>query len=148
MEIPSDKAFIERTNKLIKQYTELDIPEKDRYDITLRLNACIGLLFVGHEKSNYNIPDYPLEKIGLKTSDVLCCTTQNGNDEEINAKSVCHHIRNAIAHARFKFMNQNKTITSIRFIDQANSGSMTFDLTLSCDDFIKFTDWLYSVFKN
>lgn len=67
--------FIERSQKLIKQYKELNLPPEEYYDVTLLLNACVGLLFIAHEKHKNKIPNCTLKypTWGIDTNYIKCC---------------------------------------------------------------------------
>lgn len=142
------KEFITRTHKLLKQYDDIKLDTSERYEITLRLNAYVGLLLVGQQHFKSAIPLDYLENIGLSTKKVLISKDhRTGADETINTQTVSRHLRNSIAHARFEFINENGMIQSIRFLDKRGR-MITFDMTLTCDEFIKYTDWLFHVFIN
>ena len=148
MELKTRKEFIDRTHKLLEQYDSFQLGARNSYEITLRLNACVGLLLVGKQHLSNLIPLVKLESIGLSTQKVLISKDhRTGKDEDVNTRTTSHHLRNSIAHARFEFINDNGMIKSIRFHDKKGR-MITFDLTLTCDEFIKYTDWLFNVFMN
>ena len=48
--------FVERTKKIIEQYDNLTIPEKDKFEVTLLLNCFVGLLILPQQKWYDNLP--------------------------------------------------------------------------------------------
>jgi len=138
--------FVERTQKLIEQYNNLHLPPKEYYDVTLLLNACVGLLFVAHEKHKDKIPDELLQipTWGINPNQIKCCKKFNRLKHTFEAESkslriVCKHIRNSIAHCHFDLKtNASNTIDRIHFKDW-NHQNLTFDLTISLHDFREFT---------
>lgn len=146
MEQRTRKDFITRTHKLLEQYDSFHLNIEEKYEITLRLNACVGLLLVGQQHLKRAIPLDDLENIGLLSKNVLVCKDhKTGEDEDVNTQSLSRHLRNSIAHARFEFINEKKMIKSIRFRDKKGR-TTTFDMILTSDEFITYTDWLFDVF--
>ena len=145
MALNSRNEFIRRTYKLLEQYDSFALDEHERYEITLRLNACVGLLLVGRQHMTSKIPDAKLESIGLSTESVITCKDNKGEDECVTTLAVSRHLRNAVAHARFDFGNEKNVIRTITFHDKRGRIE-TFNMTLSCKEFIVLTDWLFKVF--
>ncbi len=138
--------FIERSQKLIKQYKELNLPPEEYYDVTLLLNACVGLLFIAHEKHKNKIPNCTLKypTWGIDTNYIKCCQIfdkkkKNYRPERISLQSVCKHIRNSIAHCRFRLENTSTSkIDQIHFEDYDKNG-LTFSMTIPLQNFTTFT---------
>ena len=138
--------FVERSQRLIKQYDCLNLPPEGKYEVTLLLNACVGLLFIAHEKHKDKLPDKTLQTTtwGIDPIKIICCKTYSKKqkslkDEKISLKVVCKHIRNSIAHCNFKLQTDaTRTVDRIHFKDQYN-GDSTFNLTISLRDFQVFT---------
>lgn len=141
------KEFISRTHKLLEQYDRFLPNDAERYEITLRLNTCVGLLFVGRQYFERSIPAEALENIGLTAHNVRTCKNNAGRNESINTRTVSRHLRNAIAHARFEFINENGVVKSIRFRDKSDRVGETFDMTLNCEEFVSLTEWYFHVFN-
>jgi len=137
--------FVERTQQLIEQYNRLNLPPEEYYNVTLLLNACVGLLFIAHEKHKDKLPNQPLQTTtwGINPNQIKCCKKFDKHkqikNETISLKVVCEHIRNSIAHCRFELIKDAKgMINWIRFEDW-NHQNLTFELTISLHDFQEFT---------
>lgn len=138
--------FVERTQRLIEQYNRLNLSSEEYYNVTLLLNACVGLLFIAHEKHKNKLPNKTLQITtwGINPHQIKCCKIfdrhkQTLKNERVSLKIVCKHIRNSIAHCRFELKtNATKTIDRIHFEDW-NNNNLTFDLTISLRDFRNFT---------
>lgn len=145
MEYTDKHDFTRRSQEIIDQYERLILPDFKKYEVTLLLNLCVGLLFVAHQGHSSKLPKTKLKtpQWGINPSNVLCCKrykqeTKSIVDERITIQNVTKHIRNSIAHYRFKIQNgSDQTISSIRFQDEFE-GLQTFDLTLSVKDFKTF----------
>ena len=143
----SRKIFVQRTHKLLEQYASFgaNLPEEEQFEMTLLINACVGLIFVGYQDRRYKMPGELIDSIGIPLDSISTC--KNGkNDEPKTLKNVCKHIRNSIAHARFEFINANKKIHKIKFIDQTTNGTEeTFNMTLTCEQFKTLIEELYKL---
>ncbi len=134
--------FIRKTQKIIEQYNSFNLPPNENYDVTLLLNACVGLLFIAHEKHKNKLPNakakYKLELWGIHTENISICKNNHLKDEDITIKSVCKHIRNSIAHCNFETRNTNKKIDRIIFKDYSNRNGkrmLTFNMEISVNNF-------------
>ena len=106
-----NSTFVRRTRAILNNYG-------GKFDVTLLINCCVGLIFMATEKQEYKttisqsskcIDDY-----GIPSK---CIQTTYG--EDISLESVCRHIRNAIAHCHFTFNCKNsREIDAIVFHDQ------------------------------
>ena len=118
--------FIERTQKLLEQYESITLPPEEKYEVTLLLNACVGLLFICKERFNDKLPDKAVKFDEIKNNTTVCRTYDDTSkmvkDEQKTVTSICRHLRNSIAHCNFSFnskkqIHKRKVITSITFRD-------------------------------
>ena len=56
MEQKYSTDFIERTQKLLEQYDKLFLKNSEKFEVTLLLNACVGLLIICTEKYDNKLP--------------------------------------------------------------------------------------------
>lgn len=135
-----EKEFVERT---LKNYNRLK-HYPDIYEITLLINSTVGLLFIPKEKINNKLCNDLLDKellTQLQGYIVVNTYNQKGKNESFN--QVIRHIRNAIAHGKFKFLSNEysniskiDSITHIKFTDvDVNDKNKKFIITLSIDLF-------------
>lgn len=126
MEQKVNYNFIVRTQKLLEQYDNVELPPEEKYEVTLLLNACVGLLFICKEKYNDKLPDSAAKLDEIKSCVNICQTYDDSSKtvikEEKTVASICRHLRNSIAHCNFSFnsskqVNKKKVITSIIFRD-------------------------------
>ena len=141
-------TFIERTKKIVCDY-------EGEYDVSLIINACVGLLFVAKEKHHGMLSkaksEKTLTKWGLNPSYIQFCGRYDYRQKkvishEINLSSICTHIRNSIAHCNFKTLPERRK-SKIEAIllrdfyvshDKNKEPLMTFEAKISIDDFKKF----------
>ena len=126
MEQKVNYNFIVRTQKLLEQYDNVKLPPEEKYEVTLLLNACVGLLFICKEKYNDKLPDSTAKLDEIKNCVTICRTYDDSSkivvNEEKTVASICRHLRNSIAHCHFSFnstkqINKKRVITSIIFRD-------------------------------
>lgn len=119
--------FIERTQKLLEQYDKQLLQEEERFEVTLLLNACIGLLFICREKYNDQFPT------SATHFDTIQSATKIETDKSLS--NICRHIRNSIAHCNFELNSAAGKISSITFKDypigNCDVGKENFELTVS-----------------
>lgn len=143
----SNKEFLTRTVKLIKNY-------KGRFDATLFMNACVGLLFIATEKYGKKIKKLDSAQLFEKVIDVskiaVCrkyiWRKRKFEDEDFNIFNVCKHFRNSIAHCNFEFKKgKNGLVETVSFQDfyervtpQTKKDKMTFAYELPMSDFKEF----------
>lgn len=140
MEITENKDFIKRTRQIVCTY-------KGEFELTLLLNACIGLLFVAKEKYG-NILSKSVQNLkswGIDVDDIKICKHLSKSkiivDEKKTVYAVCKHIRNSIAHCNFRFKNADRKIVGIilyDFVTQEQIKTKTFELSISIPDFKRF----------
>lgn len=141
-------TFIERTKKIVSDY-------KGEYDVSLIINACVGLLFMAKEKHHGILSaaksEKTLTKWGLNPSSIQFCgrydyRQQKVVNQKIRLSSICTHVRNSIAHCNFKTLPDSKK-SKIEAIllrdfyvphDKNKEPLMTFEAKINIDDFKKF----------
>ena len=112
--------FIERTRSLVQQYDRLRLSKKDRYDVTLLLNACLGLLVIIEERYKTYRPKKFKSLDSLRSATTLCLN-KNRNQKVKNCKNIFGHLRNSIAHCHFYVSEiKNEKITKICFKNYLN----------------------------
>ena len=144
MSIYKNRAeFISRTLSFLDKY------EKGcNFEKTFFLNCCLGLLVIPQQcavqDSNLyvsNIVDY--DNWGIDKSKILV-NSHAHNRPKNSAENIARHIRNSIAHYRFDIIKVNENVETIKeihlqdFKKKKGKEQITFDLTLSFDDFKKF----------
>lgn len=114
--------FIERTQRIIKQYNRFHLPDKEFFDVTLLLNCCVGLLLAVKQKDQHSFlkkNKTPLSEWGINEKAITLIKNRNLAIEEKSLFNVCKHLRNSIAHCHFSAYasKQGKTIDRIVFDD-------------------------------
>ena len=118
---PTD--FIERTLELLKQYESFVPHNKEHYEITLLLNSCVGLLFVLCERQfQSKLPKSVAGLQDIEKNITICCkySKQQLINEQVTVSSICKHLRNSVAHCRFKSKTGTVDIDTIIFDDYHN----------------------------
>ncbi len=141
--------FIVRTRKIIKQYDDYfkDKDKKEKFEITLLINAFVGLLILPQQHWFDNLPTDFVErnKWGIDTSHIGFIKS----GEQKSVKEVARHLRNSIAHYRFVvFENKKEDISSIHFEDYYSYRDKdkklieekTFDATIPISNLRLFLD--------
>lgn len=93
-----ERAFMDRSLVLVKQY-------EGSYDATLLLNCLLGLLVVPNERCLDSIPTDPIDdlrKWGISPDAIQDCGRSQGIDAPTTLRGLVKHLRNAVAHSRFK----------------------------------------------
>ena len=139
-----EKEFISRTIVLLKQYEKCRcINTEHRYENTLFLNLCLGLLIIPKQAYDAEFKLLRKEKI---TKEFWGIKADLG---EYNVYDVIRHMRNGIAHSRCEFLSKdNKTITHISIKDVDRDESETFNVTLTIQEFTKFVLSVYNYIIN
>lgn len=132
--------FVNRTKEILKQYKQFieKVPEKDRFECTLLLNCCVGLLVVPKEEwSNYLPDDLVSEKEwGLKPEHI---PQIQGGKKQI--KEIVTHLRNSVSHYEFTVIgNSNGDISRVDFKDFNRQGTTTFEATIPVSNLRVFLD--------
>ena len=126
----NDYDFVSRTREILAQYKTLNLPEDKNYDVTLFINACVGLLFVAKETGS--LPTGTIQQYGLVFAQI---PKNNMGASESELEAICRHIRNSIAHKRFK--TSGKPIDTLYFEDR-NETDRTFYMEVSLTEFKTF----------
>lgn len=137
MELIHIIQFVERTQKILEQYKNIQLPVDEKHEVVLLLNACVGLLFIGRQKYSNRIKKDKLEVHGLNSSCVSLCKDNQRKDEDINMQTVSRHVRNSIAHCRFDFVNKGGYIKGIKLYDKVKETDkdLTFEMEMNISDF-------------
>lgn len=146
IKVITNHDFLSRTIKLVNEYD-------GKWDATMFMNACVGLLFIATEKYSKEI-----ESLGTKdfftdlidTTKINICrkyikSKRNYKEEEKNLLNVSRHIRNSIAHCNFEMTKGNRnTVSSIKFQDfyervtpKSRKDKRTFEFEISMSNFRK-----------
>lgn len=121
--------FIDRTIKIIKQYDTFQIAVNEKYNVTLLLNCMVGLLILPQQHWFGFLPkDLISEKEwGIKPEHISFIK----KGETKNVIDFTRHLRNSIAHYRFKvFENKNCIISQIQFEDFDRNNEKTFEAVI------------------
>ena len=139
--------FITRTKKIIEQYDSFKIDEKDKFEVTLLLNCLIGLLILPQQYWYDSLPTDIISQKEWGINSEHISSIKKG--ETKNVKDVARHLRNSIAHYRFKaFDNSSDKISSIKFEDFDPNGSKTFEAIIPLPNLRQFTNRLTDIFIN
>ena len=120
---PTD--FIERTLELLKQYDNLIPKGREHYEVTLLLNACVGLLFnLCETKYKSKLPSNVAKFQDIEKKVTICRKYDYDNrqivEEPKTLLSICKHLRNSVAHCRFNPNSGTESIETIIFDDYLN----------------------------
>lgn len=130
---------------IVEQYDRLGLSHKEYYDVTLLLNACVGLLFVAEQKYQSDFPknDSPemLRKWGIHPRYIKLCKSDRLRDQPTTVYTICRHIRNSIAHINFAMKCDDGMIDILAFYDYAegNTDKPVFIAEIPVSDFKTFT---------
>lgn len=146
--------FVYRTRKIIEQYDELfkldNNKEHEKYEVTLFLNCCVGLLIIPKQDLNGLIPKKEINKDehGIDPKEISFI---QGNSKGFN--EVTRRLRNCIAHSGFRIEGNNeqiKTLEYIVFTDRVpgtkDDENITFEARIKIKDFVKFCMFLSDVY--
>lgn len=137
--------FVERTKKIIEQYDNLKLPEKDKFEVTLLINCLVGLLILPQQNWYDSLPTEIIsqKEWGIGTEHIS--SIKQG--ETKNVKDILRHLRNSVSHYRFKaFDNSTNKISRIQFEDFDQNKNKTFEALIPLANLRKFTDRLSDVF--
>ncbi len=111
-----EKAFMERSLELVKGY-------KGPYDATILLNCLLGLLIVPKETCINAIPldsIDDLSKWGISRTSIKQLGTWKGSNDNPNTlRGLVWHLRNAVAHFRFRPIPATGEVKAFHFHDQS-----------------------------
>lgn len=130
--------FIIRTKKLIEQYENLQIAEKDKFEVTLLLNCLVGLLILPQQNWFNNLPKDLISEKEWGIAPHHISSIKEG--EPKNVENVARHLRNSVSHYRFNaFDNSSNKISRIKFED-FNSNGKTFEALIPIKNLRDFTN--------
>jgi hypothetical protein len=145
-----DLDFVKRTKTIIDQYTNSKIAKKKKFEVTLFLNCCVGLLVVPQQRLFYNLPATITNKRewGISPDEITVILKKIGVNEDKSICNIARHLRNSITHYRFKvYPDQNNEISGIHFTDLLNDKTTTsFDLRVSINDLKTFVAKISDLF--
>lgn len=111
-----ERALIQRSLELVRAYN-------GPYDATLLLNCLLGLLIVPKESCINAIPLDPLENLGtwgVAPSSIKAFGNANGADDDPrNLRGFVWHLRNSVAHFRFRPIPDNGEVKAFDFRDKS-----------------------------
>lgn len=121
------KNFIKRTKSIIHQYEDFSSENKERYEVTLKINCLFGLLII--PKTAY-YSEFR-SSITVKDGSKYYIEINNKQVETCDSKILFHCLRNALAHwlekgnKNLQFENENGEIsrTTIEGSGKVNNNS-------------------------
>jgi HEPN pEK499 p136 len=129
-----DRAFMERSLELVKQY-------RGPYDATLLLNCLLGLLIVPKEACIHAIPKDPISNLrswGISPDSIKDFGHSNSEDSNPrNLRGLVWHLRNAVAHFRFEPRPTRGEVKAFHFSDESG-----FRATVKLDELRVFVERL------
>jgi hypothetical protein len=137
--------FVQRTKTIIEQYKDFPIPEKEKFEATLLINCLVGLIMLPQQHWYDSLPTDILngEEWGIKSEQVTFIKP----GEQKNVKNIARHLRNSIAHYRFKaFDDSTGKISSFHFKDCDTKHNKTFETKIPLSDIAKFAKKLSDIF--
>ena len=139
--------FISRTQKILEQYDKSSIEMK--YEKTLFMTCCIGLLVVPQEWNDKNDPAI-YNKIslsgqvdesdwGINSLDIKENVPQKGFGD-LSIENIAYHFRNSLCHYHFEALAKDTEKIDTLCIEDyyPDNVTKTFEMTISFDNFIKF----------
>ncbi len=143
--IKQEYDFINRTKKIIEQYDKMELPKEEKFEVTLLLNCLVGLLILPQQYWFKSLPTSIITQMEWGISEEQICFIKNG--EQKNVKNIARHLRNSIAHYKFKhFGSESTEISSIKFVDYDPHNRKTFEAIISIDSIKQFTTKLTNTF--
>ena len=110
----AEKEFVVRTLRLLEQYDSLELAEKERLEITLLVNALLGLVIVPKEKLLTYLPNERIEeasKFGLFSHQIR-------GDKVKTVSDLMIALRHSAAHFDVAFDgDENDKIQTVVFSD-------------------------------
>lgn len=112
-----EEDFIHRTLKVLEQYDTLDLPTKNKFEVTLLTNSFLGLIVVPDAKNLVRF--LPKERIEL--SKHLGLSRVHIASLKIKyLRDLIAYLRNSVAHFDIKFEGSEEEIETIIFSDNDN----------------------------
>lgn len=152
-DVPFEKEFICRTLELLKQYETCCGTVK--YEDTLFLNLCVGLLIMPQQTYFYQFKVLEHTIVDKINWGINAYNIDTGEKDVFN---IIKHIRNSISHKRFKLVSENSSeITHIIVKDKGRDKStnkiiQTFEGKFPITDFknfvINITEYALKNFAN
>jgi hypothetical protein len=135
--------FVFRTREILSQYDEYfkDKDKKKKYEITLMINAFVGLLILPQQEWFDKLPSEIVSRDSWGIDSSHIGFIKSGELKSV--KSVTTHLRNSIAHYNFiAFENKDDNISQIHFLDYRDKEKTekTFEATIPVANLRKFLD--------
>lgn len=139
--------FISRTKEILEQYDKFSIETK--YEKTLFMNCCIGLLVVPQQWSDKNVPTIHsmislLGQVddsdwGINSQDIKVNIPKKGFND-LSIENIAYHFRNSLCHYHFEALAKDTEKIDTLCIEDyyPDNVTKTFEMTISFDNFIKF----------
>jgi hypothetical protein len=147
-----DLDFVKRTKEILKQYDNYQIEKSTKYEVTLLLNCCVGLLLLPQERVFDELPATIInkEEWGISPDDIKTIIDNKKNVELKNIQNIARHLRNSIAHYRFTAKpDKVDDIKEITFIDYLfKSTTKSFEITITIENLKIFIDKISNDFIN
>ena len=140
--LQQERDFIARTKTILSQYEDYFNGKEvkgEKYEVTLLLNACVGLLILPQQKWVNNLPEVLISEQdwGIDISHIGFIK----ESETKTVKAVVTHLRNSLAHYNFiAFNDSNNEISEIHLLDYTNKErkTKTFDATIPVENLRRF----------
>lgn len=141
--------FIKRTKKIILQYDDYFKDKEnsnEKYEVTLLINAFVGLLILPQQEWFKHLPKDPISEDiwGINQTHI----TFINSFETKSIKSVATHLRNSVAHYNFTvFENRQNEISEIKFLDynEKENINRTFEATIPVKNLRKFLNYFSEI---
>ena len=145
--------FIDRTKQIIKQYDNLTPSTgEEKYEVTLLLNCLVGLLILPQQEWFGHLPTEitTSNDWGIDETEIEVIKNSSLKDEDKTIANIAKHLRNSVAHYRFKvFSDKKEDIGDIEFSDykgvKKKEREKTFKAKISVKSLQKFTEKLTDV---
>lgn len=145
-----DLDFVIRTKKIIEQYLKYNLENEEKFEITLFINCCVGLLVVPQQRLFDRLPTTLTNQNewGISPDDIKVILKKKELSEEKSICNIARHLRNSIAHYRFKaYPDENNVIKGIHFEDKLiDNSTVSFNLKVSIIDLKKFVERISDLF--
>jgi len=146
MKYVNQYEFITRTKEIIKQYESVQVPQKEKYEVTLLINCLVGLLIVPQQKWYKVLPTEIVSETewGIDADNIICCKSGKKGERK-TIRNVAKHLRNSISHYNFEVQKGNSgKIDNTKFKDftDENKTTKTFEIVMSIVSLRKFTEKL------
>lgn len=88
------------------------------YEVTQLINSMLGLLVFPSEEVLGTIPDLPIDQLEYARRFYITKDAYPGDKKCTNLRTLITRLRNGVAHFEIEFLDDRKSINSIRFADK------------------------------